>query len=574
MVKRSRPKQRPKRRPKSRPKSGTKALRDRVEELEATLLAIRQGEVDALVINSPQGDQVFTLQGAEHPYRVLVETINEGAATLDAEGTVLYANTRIAEMLGVPLEKFIGVSIQSHVPAGQQEKLQSLIDTARRGTATGEISLGHGDGRQRLIRLSLSPVKNSNIETICVVATDLSELVGANDALKANEDALRQLSSRLLQLQDDERRRIARDLHDVTGQKLALQSITLSRLLRTKASDNDAALTESLTECLDMTNQISEEIRTLSYLLHPPLLDELGLPAAVKWYSQGFESRTGIHVEVDVPSEFVRLPADVEVTLFRIVQESLTNVHRYSGSPEAYIRIRADVEELHLEIGDFGKGMPARQVKASSNTLAGLGVGIQGMRERMRQLDGTLEIMSQPERGTVVSARMPVREPRPESSFDDAGDPAAGSTSSETSAQKQGSRRRILIADDHELLRHGVRTLLENEANFEVCGEAVDGKQAVDQTLATSPDLVILDLNMPVLNGLEVVTQILRQRPQTKILIFTVHDSEQTVQEILAAGAHGYLSKGRAGRDLVNAVKAILDGAGFYFPTTTARVTA
>ena len=553
MVKRSRPEQRPKRRPKAGPKSGSKALRERVAELEATLLAIRQGDVDALVINSPQGDQVFTLHGAEHPYRVLVETINEGAATLDAEGTVLYANTRIAEMLGVPLEKFIGGSIQNHVPAGQQEKVQSLTDTGRRGTASGEISFEQPDGRRRLIRLSLNPVRDSNMEIICVVATDLSELVGASDALKANEDALRQLSSRLLQLQDDERRRIARDLHDVTGQKLALQSITLSRLLRTKASGNDHALTEALTECLDMTNQISEEIRTLSYILHPPLLDELGLPAAVKWYSQGFESRTGIHVEVDVPSEFVRLPADVEVTLFRIVQESLTNVHRYSGSPEAYIRIRADAEELRLEIGDFGKGMPPKQVKATSNTLAGLGVGIQGMRERMRQLDGTLEIMSQPDHGTVVSARMPVRDPRSEPS-----------TSSEKSAQEQGSRRRILIADDHELLRHGVRTLIENEANWEVCAEAVDGREAVDKTLATSPDLLILDLNMPVLNGLEVVTQILRQRPQTKILIFTVHDSEQTVREILAAGAHGYLSKGRAGRDLVNAVKAILDGAGFY----------
>ncbi|MHB8540967.1 MAG: response regulator [Candidatus Acidiferrales bacterium] len=573
MVKRARPKQRPKHRPKARPKSGSKALRERIAELEATLLAIRRNDVDALAINGPQGDQVFTLQDAEHPYRVLVETINEGAATLDAEGTVLYANARIAGMLGVPREKFIGASIQSHVPEGQREKLQSLIETGRRGTATGDINLEDADGQQRLVRLSLNPVKNSTIETICVAATDLTELVGANEALKANEDALRQLSSRLLQLQDDERRRIARDLHDVTGQKLALQSITLSRLLRTKSSDNDPALKEALTECLDLTNQISEEIRTLSYLLHPPLLDELGLPAAVKWYSQGFESRTGIKVEVDVPSEFVRLPADVEVTLFRIIQESLTNVHRYSGSPEAYIRIRADAEELRLEIGDFGKGMPAKQVKTSSNTLAGLGVGIQGMRERMRQLDGTLEIMSQPNRGTVVSARMPVREPRAESSFDDASDPAADSTNSEKNASEQGSRRRILIADDHELLRHGVRTLLENEANWEVCGEAVDGKQAVDQTLATSPDLVILDLNMPVLNGLEVVTQILRQRPRTKILIFTVHDSEQTLQEILTAGAHGYLSKGRAGRDLVNAVKAILEGAGFY-PPTAARIGA
>ncbi|HVA72897.1 MAG TPA: response regulator [Candidatus Limnocylindrales bacterium] len=543
-----------------------KALRARIKDLEETLQAIRRGDVDALVINGPQGDQVFTLQGAEHPYRILVETINEGAATLDADGTVLYANARFAEMLDVPLEKFIGASVQSHVPEEQREKLHSLIERARRRSAKDEIHFETPGGRQRLVRLSLSPVKNPTIETICMVATDLSELAEASEALKANEHALRQLSARLLQLQDDERRRIARDLHDVTGQKLALQSIALSRILRTHTTASEEEMKDAVAECLDMSHQMSEEIRTLSYLLHPPLLDELGLSAAVKWYAQGFETRTGIHVEVDVTSDFARLSGDAEVTLFRIAQESLTNVHRYSGSTEAYVRIRANESEVRLEVGDFGKGMELGRVKASS-TLAGLGVGIQGMRERMRQLDGTLEIMSQVNKGTVVVAMMPVRQLRPEISFEmGSNGETAGQLpkGDETDMDGRSLPKRILVADDHALLRHGVCTLLENEANWEVCGEAADGKEAVDKTVALKPDLVILDINMPVLNGLAAVGQILRQRPQTKILIFTVHESDQTLHEILAAGAHGYLSKGRAGRDLVDAVKTIFGGKSFY----------
>ncbi len=207
-----------------------KVLRARVRELEDTLTAIRQGTVDALVISAPTGDQVFTLQGAEHPYRVLVETINEGAATLDADGTVLYANTRFAEFLNVPLEKFIGAPLQSHVPPSAREKLWGLIQESLVENTKGEISLETEEGRPRLIQFSLSAVKNSIPQTICVVATELTELAEANEALRANGEALRQLSSRLLQLQDEERRHIARDLHDITGQKLAFQSIVLSQL--------------------------------------------------------------------------------------------------------------------------------------------------------------------------------------------------------------------------------------------------------------------------------------------------------------------------------------------------------
>jgi two-component system NarL family sensor kinase len=280
--------------------SQNQALRERVAELEETLLAIREGRVDALVVRGDTGEQVFTLQGAEHPYRVLVETIGEGAATLDAGGAILFANAPCAELFDVPLEKFIGTPLPSHVAPSERDKIEALIRKGLRGNAKDEISLGERDGRRRLVRFSLSLVRDSNPQLLCVVATELTGVVEANAALKASEDALRQLSARLLQLQDDERRRIARDLHDITGQKIAFQSIILSQLLDLKSKNLDSKSKSSLAECLAVTGQISEEIRTLSYILHPPLLDELGLVSAVPWYTQGFESRTGIHVRVNI----------------------------------------------------------------------------------------------------------------------------------------------------------------------------------------------------------------------------------------------------------------------------------
>jgi PAS domain S-box-containing protein len=539
-----------------------KRLRTRVHELEETFLAIKRGRVDAVVVNGTDGEQVFTLQGAEHPYRVLVETMNEGAATLDKNGTALYANASFARILGAPIEDVIGTPLQKHFTFQEREKLTALIDSGLQSESRGEVSLVSSDGERRLVRLSLSPVDEFGIRTICVVATDMTELSGANEALKASEDTLRNLSGRLLQLQDEERRRISRDLHDVTGQKLALLSMDLSGIMKNKDLAGNEDINRLLLESIALSNDVNKEIRTLSYLLHPPLLDELGLSSAVEWFTQGFENRTGIHVSVDIPASFARLAPDAEVALFRIVQESLSNVHRYSGSATAYVRARSDGDEVSLEIGDYGKGMNKESKIPSRTSVAPLGVGIQGMKERLRQLSGTLEITSRLGKGTQVTAILPMSSRRTEmpQSYQDSEIHKVQLIAAEGVVESSGLRKRILIADDHDVLRRGIRTMLECDPGLEVCGEAADGKDALEQTLALAPDLVILDINMPIMNGLDVLRQIVRQRPHTKVLAFSVHDSKQIVEEILAAGAHSYLSKTTAGQNLVHEVRSLLNG--------------
>ena len=211
--------------------------------------------------------------------------------------------------------------------------------------------------------------------------------------IQRNEEELRQLSTRLLRLQDDERRRLARELHDSTGQIMATLALRIGAARRAVGVDNQKVL-EALSESSALTKQCSDDLRTLSYLLHPPLIDEEGLASALRWYAQGFAKRSGIRIELDLSPQLGRLPQDVETALFRTVQEGLTNVHLHAGSPTAWIKVTHTPSEVTLEIRDEGRGIPTEVLKALPTGVANLGVGIAGMRERLRQLGGRVEIDS------------------------------------------------------------------------------------------------------------------------------------------------------------------------------------
>lgn len=218
---------------------------------------------------------------------------------------------------------------------------------------------------------------------------------------------LRDLSARLLQLQDDERRRIARELHDSVGQLLAGLSMNLSAVRSDMERLTKTASTLSDSEGL--VQEMSKEVRTISHLLYPPLLDEAGLVSAVRWYVDGFAKRSKIKVDLEVPDDFGRLSREMETAIFRMVQECLTNIHRHSESPTAKITFRHSHGDVVVVVQDHGKGIPAE--KLNEMTAAGTpGVGIRGMRERLRQLGGDLEIHSTGS-GAVVTARLPVKEP-------------------------------------------------------------------------------------------------------------------------------------------------------------------
>jgi two-component system NarL family sensor kinase len=217
------------------------------------------------------------------------------------------------------------------------------------------------------------------------------------------EQELTQLTAQLFRLQDEERRRIARELHDGTAQNLFGISINLAKLKQLSPDKPEAR--RLIDECVSLSNESLQEIRTLSYLLHPPLLDEAGLVSPLHWYVQGFSKRSGIYVGV-VAQPIDRLSQDVELALFRIVQEPLTNVRRHSGSDTASIRLECNAGDIFLEIRDTGHGMLSAKPHEHADDIIEMGVGIPGMQQRLRQLGGNLEMASNSE-GTTIKAVVP-----------------------------------------------------------------------------------------------------------------------------------------------------------------------
>lgn len=220
---------------------------------------------------------------------------------------------------------------------------------------------------------------------------------------KANQ-SLRGLTARLLQLQDEERRRFARELHDSVGQTLAALSMNLSTV-RTDI-ERLAKTAGALGESESLVQEMSKEVRTISYLLHPPLLDEAGLSSALRWYVDGFAERSKIKVALEMPDNFGRFSRELETAVFRVVQECLTNIHRHSESPSAKVCVAQADGLVLVEVKDRGKGIPAEKLtKMESNGVPG--VGIRGMRERIRQLGGDMDIDSD-SNGTNVRVHLPV----------------------------------------------------------------------------------------------------------------------------------------------------------------------
>ncbi|HXX45182.1 MAG TPA: sensor histidine kinase [Candidatus Acidoferrales bacterium] len=207
-----------------------------------------------------------------------------------------------------------------------------------------------------------------------------------------------------MRTQDDERRHIARELHETAGQSLAAMKMTLGRLRDTMKDVDDLAhaLLKSATE---LAETAAREVRTVSYLMHPPMLDEAGLGPALRWYARGFSERSGISVRTEIPEALPRQPQEVETTIFRIVQEALTNVHRYSGSATAQIRVWCRNGDIHAEVRDNGRGFVEKH--RTWREAEALGVGIAGMRERVAQLRGQFELHSTLGEGTMVHVALP-----------------------------------------------------------------------------------------------------------------------------------------------------------------------
>jgi PAS domain S-box-containing protein len=358
------------------------------------------------------------------------------AAIITKEGVLVEANEVSLEPCGYRAEEVLG---RPYWETGwwrkfpeSQEKIRAAIPLASQGVPFREtLQYSWADGTERLVDFALYPIldREGNVLFLHPTGVDItdlkraeeryrklaamldsevrartSELEDRNADVVRQSEQLRELSWRLLHAQDEERRRIARELHDSAGQMLSLLGMRLSMLVET-AKENALDLVKPAEETLELVQQLTKEIRTTSYLLHPPLLDETGLPAALSWYIQGVAERSGLEVAFKISENFGRLTPDMELVVFRLVQECLTNVHRHSGSKTAAIEITQEADRLLIEVRDQGTGIsPGRLVEIHSK---GSGVGIRGIRERLRQFGGEM-IITSTSSGTTVIVTIPV----------------------------------------------------------------------------------------------------------------------------------------------------------------------
>jgi PAS domain S-box-containing protein len=393
---------------------GSRALVLNDQERLRTIAALQQ-RLEVLEYESK-------IRETERRFRMLVEAVQDYAIfTLDAGGHVNSWNVGAERLKGYKADEILGRHFSAFYPPediADGKPQRELVIATQEGRVEDEGWRLRKDGSRFWANVVITATKDAHggIIGFSKVTRDFTERMHTQKALQDSqrklqdsEKSLRELSFHLLRTQDEERRRIGRDLHDSLGQYLSVLKMKLD-CLRCAPANLQPEDVEELNHCAQITEDAVKEVRTISYLLYPPMLEEMGLHSAISWYLDGFTKRSGIQTTFEVSPNLGRLDPDVELAIFRVLQESLTNVHRHSGSTTASIRLSLDNDTFVMEISDQGKGAHSdtRLGENGQDGVGGHGVGLRGMRERMRQVGGKLDFCSS-RKGTVVTATVPIK---------------------------------------------------------------------------------------------------------------------------------------------------------------------
>lgn len=676
-------------------------LQQRLEVAEQTLAAIGGGEVDAFVVETVHGKRIYTLQGADEPYRLMIERMHEGAATLTPDGSILYCNQRLASLLHRPLQKVIGSDLHRYLPE-QGEKLAAMLRAAHDTDQRQEFDLHCDGGAHVPVQLSVSRISLDERVRLCAVVSDLTEQrqhqrlreseshfrhiaqalpqivwtagpdgtvdsfnqrwteytgkpaemscqtevwlealhpddrarsvslwrqavrdggvfeaeqrlrhrdggyrwhlsrgipvrdargrvekwFGTTTDIEAQKQAeaslkdlaeileqrvtertalaeqratqLRLAASELAQAEQRERRRIAQTLHDHLQQLLVAAKFKLS-VSRNSVGQGHAAQ-PVLGDLDELLHDAIEASRDLAVDLSPPVLHERGLPDALHWLARRVGKQhdlvVGVNVRLYDNDEQLREP--LRDFLFHSTRELLFNAVKHARCSRATVTLARRPEgDIELSVVDNGRGCDPEQIASREGTG---GIGLSSMRQRAELWGGRLEIRSKPGQGCAMKLRLPPQaasasairpaEPSPPQTHHH-GKPAPPS-------EPEGIR--VLLADDHAILRDGLAGLLRQHG-FTIVGEAADGQQAIDLAIALQPDVVLMDISMPQVSGIDATRMIRRQAPDIRVIGLSMHDDANVALALHQAGAVGFLTKGTPSDLLVQTIRDSLTDA-------------
>lgn len=525
-------------------------LRIRLQEAEDTIQAIREGAVDAVVVQGPQGEQVFTLSGEEIIYRQLVETMHEAGLTTTPEGTILFCNERFSKMVQLPMEQIVGQPIEQFVQRSCYPKLTALLRNVLSGPCNESLVFYAVDGTHVPTLISANLLRQADSVSICLVAADMTELEAKNQELKSRADQLSRLASELTLTERRERNRLARILHDHLQQLLVGASFGLEAICH----QTDDSMRRSIVEVNQLIKESINVSRSLTVELSPTILHEAGLAAGLEWLARLMKEKHGLEVELTIKENAATEREDIRIHLFESVRELLFNVVKHAGVAKAKACLSNRDGRIEIAVSDEGVGFNPEQLLAAKQTNGGF--GLFSIRERLELLGGSLKVESSPRKGTRFVLVAPTANRSADNRIETVVPvcPTAPNVHLKTAEAK--NKIRVLVADDHAVVRQGLCTLLRCETEIDLIGQASDGKEAVELARQLRPDVILMDFSMPKVDGVAATEMIRSEMPDIKIVGLSMYDEADRSRAMLDAGAEAFVTKTGELENLLKAIRS------------------